>query len=132
MTEKQKEQWAGAAVLVVLVLLIAWALWGAFGNAARAVMPGASVNVGGNTGGGVNIDTGDSNPYALPSGGGCCGGCGGSSGCPVSPSAIQTVNQMLQTGTTAANQIYAAGNATLAAMADIMNQEDPLYAITTG
>jgi len=132
MTEKQKEQWAGAAVLVVLVLLIAWALWGAFGNAARTVSGRPSINVGGNTGGGVTIDNGGDNPYAIPTGDGCGCGCGGSGGCPVSPSAIQTVNQMLQTGAAATNQIYAMGNATLNAMADILNQEDPLYAITQG
>lgn len=131
MTEKQKEQWAAGAVLVILLLIIAWALFHAFkGVALPGGGGGDTTNIGGNTGpGGVTINQG-SNPYAPPAPSGCGGG--GECGCPVSPTAIQSLNQMLQIGANATNAIYAAGNGTIAAIQDAYYQEDPLYSYTTG
>lgn len=125
MTEKQKETLAGVAVLVVLVLAIGWVLFHAFRSPAAA-SNGAGADDTGTPGAVTPV-----NPFAVPNlsinGGGDCG-----CGCSSAASVIPTINQMLTQGAVATNQINAMGNATLQALANMGEQEDPLLQITTG
>lgn len=136
MTEKDKEHLAEGGAFAIILLFLAWIFWTMFGRGGSAGNGG--LNIGGTTVGGTagpGDFTGGSftySPYAPSSagGGGCC--CDGSSGCPIDPNTIQSVNQMSAAAASAYNQIIAAGNNTLIALADYANANDPLLNVTVG
>lgn len=137
MTVEHEKDIKAGAILGVILLVLLWVFSIAFPGLFRSVetaagVPGAT-NVGGVTLGGADGGTYNISPYSPSIGatnGGCC--CDGGGGCPVSPDTIDTINGMLATATTAANQIFAAGNNTLDAIVAYNNQANPLLLATVG
>lgn len=122
MSKEHKERLIEGVVVAVLAALILWVLFNAFRGA-----PGGSSS---STGPTINEADPNASPYSFPGLGG--GGCGCNDGCPVSASTIPTLNTMLAQGAAATNQILGMGTATLQALADMGNEEDPLLKVTVG
>jgi hypothetical protein len=130
---KEQEKYAEWAVGGVVAFGLGWLLFRLFGQGSGA-LPVAEAGTPAATAGESlpAISTVPFGPPASATGQGCGCGCSGGGDCAPTPNTIPTMNQILQQGTDAANQIYAFGNATLQAMADAYNEENPLLKITVG
>lgn len=140
MQQKTKDEIKAAAILGVLLIILLWLFSLMFPGLFRRVAGAAGATIGGDTTtggnttlGGVAGGTYNFMPYGPPSGGGgdcCCGG--GGSGCAASPDTIETINSMWNDATNAANNIFNAGNATLAAIIAANAANNPLLKFTMG